>query len=39
MKKRCSSLLRLILGTSFLTILLYPYSYVSPAETQEKWVV
>ena len=38
MKGRCSSLLRFILWTSFLSVWLYPYRYASAAETQEKWV-
>lgn len=36
MKRRCSSLLRFILWTSFLTALLYPYA--SPGETREESV-
>lgn len=36
MKRRCSYILRFIIGASFLTVLLYPYA--SPAETCEKGV-
>src|SRR5712691_2959108 len=36
MKRRCSPLLRLIMCTSFLTALLYPYA--SPAQTHEEWI-